>query len=269
MDALASHPINFNSICKWLGYEVKPLQMHPIQLAMYDSPSELFRVMSLKDGTTCFEDSDLVQAFIEASQASTQAYQLVWLKELGRVHASSVQGALVELITNTEIVLPNRRIDVSGTSILIDSNYAALDDAVFTLVTQDAALKRRFPVNIHLDYLPPEQELFVLEQLCQAAELVNLDSEFLSQVVKVGASVREQQAEGSLQSLAPPTIAAYMACLRLKSRLSHLSPQEAVLRTVLGNHTSDDTDVVQTVLNEVFGLQSEDECDLAQTASMF
>jgi len=268
LDALTMNTSNFMHICKALGFEPLPLRVHAVQLAMYESPSELFRRRCLSAGNTSWEDSELVQAFTKASE-DQGGRELVWVKELGRVVSGSVLSGLVELISQTDIVLPDRRIDVSRVAILVDSNYAAVDDASFTLVSKDAAVQRRFPLNLRVDYLPDEQELLVLDRLWKHADVGPMGPDLLRKVVKLGNRIRAEQAEGNLQSVAPPTLSSYLTLLTISHRLPHLSPQDVALSTLLGNHTSDDTDVVESVLNEVFGLQTEDETDLSQAASMF
>ena len=52
---------------------------------------------------------------------------------------------------------------------MADSNYQAETDSVHTLVTLDDALKRRFSINLTLDYLTPEQEVEVLQHILTEA----------------------------------------------------------------------------------------------------
>ena len=88
------------------------------------------------------------------------------------MHSSSVQGGLLNLIVKGDIVLPDgSRIDGRGISWVADSNYQAEQDATHTLVTLDDALKRRFSINLTLDYLSAEQEMQVLHHILEEATL--------------------------------------------------------------------------------------------------
>jgi len=70
-----------------------------------------------------------------------------------------------------EILLPDStRIDGSKTAWVADSNYQRENYDVHTLVTFDDALKRRFGVNLTLDYLTAEQEVQVLQHITREVE---------------------------------------------------------------------------------------------------
>ena len=166
LEALYMVPENFLGICAGLGYNSLPLKLYPIEMATYEAPGELYQRRALKDGTTYDEKSRLVMSLEEAAQCRGQCYPLIWLREIGRVHSSSVQGGLLNLMTRGDIVLPNgTRIDGRGIAWVADSNYQAEQDSTHTLVTLDDALKRRFSINLTLDYLTTEQEVQVLHQI--------------------------------------------------------------------------------------------------------
>ena len=64
-----------------------------------------------------------------AAQANGCFYPLVWLREMGRVHSSSVQGELVNPMSKYDILLPDgRRLDGSKVDWVADSNYQADGD---------------------------------------------------------------------------------------------------------------------------------------------
>ena len=87
---------------------------------------------------------------------------------MGRVHSSSVQGGLLNLMSKYDILLPDgRRLDGSKVAWVADSNYQAEGDSTHTLVTLDDALKRRFTINLTLDYLDLLQEVQVLQHICR------------------------------------------------------------------------------------------------------
>ncbi|MGO9015464.1 MAG: hypothetical protein ACLQF0_10830 [Dissulfurispiraceae bacterium] len=166
LEALYLVPANFESICSGLGFLVLPLKLYPVEMAIYEAPGELFQRRSLKNGTTFDEKSRLVEALEDATKSNGRYYPLVWLREMGRVHSSSVQGGLLNLMTKGDIVLPDgSRIDGQQIGWVADSNYQAERDSTHTLVVLDDAIKRRFSINLTLDYLSAENEVQVLQHL--------------------------------------------------------------------------------------------------------
>lgn len=164
-------PENFQTVCETLGYEPLPIKLYPIEMATFEAPGELYQRRSLQGGTTFDEPSRLVQALEDASRAGGRFYPLVWLREMGRVHSSSVQGGLLNLMSKYDILVPDgRRLDGTRISWVADSNYQAEGDSTHTLVTLDDALKRRFTINLTLDYLDPLQEIQVLRHLLEEGE---------------------------------------------------------------------------------------------------
>lgn len=168
LEALHLVPENFLGICKALEYEARPLKLYPVEMATYEAPGELYQRRALKNGTTYDEKSALVLSLEEANRCRGQQYSLIWLREIGRVHSSSVQGGLLNLMTKSDIVLPDgTRIDGQGISWVADSNYQAEHDSTHTLVTLDDALKRRFSINLTMGYLTAEEEVQVLHQILE------------------------------------------------------------------------------------------------------
>jgi hypothetical protein len=168
LDALHLVPDNFRIVCAGLEQKPLPLRLYPIEMATYDTPGELYSRRALKDGTTYDEKSALVTALEQAEACAGKSYNLIWLREMGRVHSAGVQGGLLNLMTKGSIVLPGgRRLAGSGISWVADSNYQAEQDCTHTLVTLDDALKRRFSINLTLDYLSITQEIQVLQYLIQ------------------------------------------------------------------------------------------------------
>ncbi len=166
IEALHLVPENFQRLCESLGLQPLPIKLYPIEMATFEAPGELYQRRSLRDGTTFDEPSRLVQALEDASQAHGQYYPLVWLREMGRVHSASVQGGLLNLMSKYDILVPDgRRLKGSKISWVADSNYQAEGDSTHTLVTLDDALKRRFTINLTLDYLDPYQEIQVLRNI--------------------------------------------------------------------------------------------------------
>jgi len=214
-----------------------------------------------------------VEALEEAGRLRGKAYPLIWLRELGRVHSPSVQGGLLDMMTRGDIVLSDgARINGQGIAWVADSNYQAEQDATHTLVTFDDALKRRFSVNITLNYLSAEQEVQVVREILKSGPLRSPGThadELIDKGVQLGHAIRRQKAEGNLLSVPAPTIWGYLAFLRMAVRLPHLTPQQVAMSTLLGLCSREDRKQVAGVLNEVFGLQSFDEGDPAIGVNLF
>lgn len=273
IEALNRVPDNFFALAAALEYPKKPLRLFPIQILVYETPGELYQRRALKDGTTYDEKSGLVQALETASRLSKNNYPLIWLRELGRVHSSSVQGGLLDMMNKDEISLPDgSRIDATGISWVADSNYQAETESVHTLVVFDTALKRRFLINVTLDYLPVGQEALVVREILKKEKprgYQKEDEELIDKVVQLGNAIRRQRDEGNLHSAPPPTISGYLAFLRMAIRLRHLSLQQVALATLLGHCSREDSKQAAAVLNEVFGLQTIEADDPAMGVNLF
>jgi hypothetical protein len=270
LEALSLVPENFRAICRAQGYRELPLRVFPIEMATYEAPGELFQRRALKNGTTYDETSKLVNAIEEAAKIRGDYYVMIWLREMGRVHSSSVQGGLLNLMTKSDIVLPDgRHLDGQGIAWAADSNYQAEQDSTHTLVTFDDALRRRFSVNLTMDYLSAEQEAQILGRLVEQMHIGQGGDGLIAKVVKLGNVIRRHRAEGNLQSVAPPTIYGYLAFLRMIQSLTHLTPQQAAMATLLGNASRDDQKHVTGVLNEVFGLRAETGDDPTMGGNLF
>ncbi|MEW6600127.1 MAG: hypothetical protein AB1499_04075 [Nitrospirota bacterium] len=258
IEALYLVPENFHNVCTALGLPVRPLHLYPVEMATYEAPGELYQRRALRDGTTYDEKSRLAMALEDAEKNGKKQHSLIWLREIGRVHSSSVQGGLLNLMTKGDIVLPDgARINGNIISWIADSNYQAEHDSTHTLVTFDDALKRRFSINLTLDYLSAEQEVQVLEHIFRetgGSGKINLD--LIVKVVQLGNVIRQQRGEGNLRSITPPTIYGYIAFLRMANALPHFSIQQVAQVTLLGNASMDDRKKASSVFNEVFGLQS-------------
>ena len=269
IEALYLVPENCTALCVALSFEYKPLKVFPVPICTYETPSELFSRRAIKNGATYDEDSRLVQALEEAVSIKEHSYPVIWLREIGRAHAASVQGGLLDLMTRTEILLPDgRRIDTSNVAFVADSNYQAADD-VHTQVTFDDALKRRLAFNITMEYLSADQEVEVLRQLMGTWVIPkHLDHDPLLKLVQLGQSVRRCRAEGALLSVVPPTIYGSLACLRMLRELPHLSLQQVTAVTLLGNASPSDKKLIPGIYQEVFGLAVEEDEELAMGSSV-
>lgn len=255
IEALYRVPENFHPVCQALGFSMEPLEVYPIEMAIYETPGELYQRRSLENGTTFDEKSMLIRALERAAATKDDCHPVIWLREMGRVHTSSVQGGLLDLMTKDDIFLPDgRRINGQGIAWVADSNYQAEEDSTHTLVTLDDALKRRFTVNLTLDYLSPEQEVQVLGYIFKNGKEPNPD--LLAKVVKLGKLIRQKRSEGNLQSLPPPTIWGYIAFIRMAQALPQMSLQQVSMATLLGNANLEDLKVIPSLMNEVFGLKT-------------
>ena len=269
IEALYRVPDNFPALCRALGFPEKPIELYPIEMVTYETPGELYHRRALKDGTTYDEESNLVQSLRKGETVIEQAYPLIWLREMGRVHSASVQGGLLNLMTKGDILLPdNTRLSGRRIAWIADSNYQAEQDSSHTLVTFDDALKRRFPLNITLDYLPADLEITVLEHILKQ-ENHPVDSERIAQVVRLGQEIRRMKAEGQLQSVIPPTIYGYLAFLDMARTLPHFTNQQLAGATLLGNVSMEDQSLCSSVLNQVFGFQFAEEEQMSIEGNLF
>jgi hypothetical protein len=266
-------PSNLRAILHGMGRaSSKAPLLYAIQMATFDSPSELYSRRALKDGETWDEDSIMVKALRDAA-SQTDSLPVFWLREMGRVASAQIQGALLDLITPHPILLPDgSRIQVSACWIA-DSNYQAEHDATHTLVPFDEALKRRFSHQVTLPWLPAEQEAEVLKHLLSqrltAEQRSRIPDEALDKTVKLGASIRARKAEGVLSTLVPPTIYSYLAFLELLARTGW-SVWDAACCTLLGNASQQDAKLLPSVFNEAFGLAvAPDEMAESTAGSLF
>jgi len=254
LDALYLAPENFRVVCERLGLPQKPLRLFPIEMALFETPGEIFQRRSLRDGTTYDEPSPLVRSLQQIASGKDEACPLIWLREIGRVHSAVVQGGLLNLMTDGDIILPGGcRIAGSGIAWIADSNYQAQSDASHSLVLFDDALKRRFSINITLDYLPPELEVSVVARLLEGRSHGSFSAEQVSGVVRIGQAIRNHRAEGRLRSVPPPTIAGYLSFFRTAAAVPHMSPQQLLNVTLLGNASSEDQKLIPGLFGEVFG----------------
>jgi len=260
LEALSRVPENFLAICRGLGFPLLPLKIYPIEMATFEAPGELYQRRSLKDGSTYDERSRLVQALEEAVQLQGKYYNLIWLREIGRVQSASVQGGLLNLMHRGEILLPDgSRLDGRAIAWVADSNYQSEHDATHTLCVLDDALKRRFSLQLTVGYLDAAAEVKVLDYILREDGVESCAPETLVQIVRLGQAIRQQRAEGNLLSVPPPTIYGYLALLRMYLRLPHLDLRQAAASTILGHASQDDQKVAASVFAQVFGLQTQED----------
>jgi len=269
IEALCSVPGNFGPICEDLGRTVKTVRLLPIEMAVYETPGELYFRRAIREGTTFDDPSQLVRALVKTAEDRDTYYNVIWLREMGRVHSPSVQGGLLNLMTRDDIVLPDgTRLSAHGIAWVADSNYQAAHDSTHTLVTLDDALRRRFGSNLTMDYLSGDLEAVVLEHLIEESSDFHADADLINRVVRLGQIIRRHRSEGSLQSVVPPTIYGYLAFLRKAHKMPELMHQHVAQATLLGNASRRDQELIPGILQEVFGIQTANE-DETLTANLF
>lgn len=254
--ALGDVPKNYQLVCRYLGKRGKKIKVYPIEMAQFETSAELYARRGLKDGNTIDEDSVIIEAFKDAQQLKKTHDVLIWLRELGRTHSSSVQGGLLDILCEGNIYHRNEIIDGSGIGVIADSNYQAEADFTHDLVEFDAALKRRLPVNITMSYLDANSEAVIIRELAKSKRIFNkLDYDIYEKTIQLGNLIREQQQNGNLRSIIPPNIKGYMTFLEFMAALKHMSPFTVAQYTMIGNATNDDLKIVVALFNEAFGIR--------------
>jgi MoxR-like ATPase len=253
IEAIAYVPENWEALCGYLGVKHLPLQVFPIEMAVFETISEIYSRRALSHGQTYDEPSAIVQAIRKASEMIGQVYPLIWLREIGRAPTASVQGGLLNLMTKGLVRLNNDEM-VSGMGIawIADSNYHTDDSSSHVLVTQDDALNRRWTVNVAFDYLTPEQETEILKFHKMQGYIPPINEELILQVVNLGREIRERRRQGSLLSLAPPSIYGFAAFLRASHRHGRLSPLEIAENTLLGAASMTDRESARVLFADAF-----------------
>jgi MoxR-like ATPase len=251
---------NFASIVASLQHQVKPIIIFPIEMAKYETPGEFIFRRSLKNGTTFDEKSELVDALYRAQELRETHYVVIWLREMGRVHSSNVQGGLLNLMSKSELILGENR-TLSGRDIcwIADSNYQAESDANFTLVQLDTALQRRFSVNVTIDYLEPELEFKILSNIIEQDTDLELDHGLIWEAVKLGTAIRSQRSLGNLLSVPPPTIYGYLSYYKMVKQLNNLSHKLIAKVSLLGHANTQDQKYIPLVFNEVYSYEMQDD----------
>lgn len=250
LEALYRVPENFLTLCAALGLPGKPLKLYPVEMAIFETPGEVLQRRALRDGCTYDEASPLVRALRAIAEDQEECHPLVWLREIGRVHSPVVQGGLLNLMSPGDIILPDgERLDGSAVSWVADSNYQAQADSTYLLAAFDDALRRRFSVNVTLDYLPLELEIQVMGRLLGKESAQR--AEAIRELVSFSHAIRRQRAEGNMRSVTPPTIAGYLSYFRMEKALPHFSRRQLLMVTLLGNATSEDRERIPGLLSEM------------------
>jgi hypothetical protein len=251
VEAISRQPENFRLLCQYLGLAYKPIVLFENDMVLYETPGELYQRRSIKNHETIDLESFLVRSLSIGMTKCSAHYILIYLKEMGRVINATIQNGLLNLMSKSTIVLPNQqKIDGSQISYIADSNYQASEDAEHTLVQFDTALKRRFTLNIHLEYLSEQDEIVVLQQVLEPG-YKKLDKKLIENIVRLGKVVRQYKAEGTLTSVVPPTIYGYLTCYRMAVSLS-VNTEIVIMNTLLGNASTEDQKLADSIIQNVF-----------------
>lgn len=258
LETLASDSGAWEALCKGMGAPCKPLKVFPIEMVLFETPGELYNHRAIANGATFDEESILVKALREAEQCADAAYCLIWLREMGRVHSASVQGGLLNLITDGAVRLPKGDV-IDGTRIawVADSNYNTEETATHTLVELDSALARRATINIPFDYLSSEEEERITRYFVDQGYLPEVEESLIKKIVQLGQDIRAQRKQGNLQTAAPPTLHGYFAFLKMAHHLRHLPRQTVAGMTLLGSAAPADRKQLVSLCNAVFGITQE------------
>lgn len=254
IEALTRQEDNFSLLCKYLDIPFERIRIFEIEMALFDTPAELYQRRSLKNGETYDEASPLVVAMKEGMKAKKDEIPLIFLKEMGRVHTAAIQGGLLNLMTRSDVILPNQnRIPGGKIGFIADSNYQAVDDAQHTLVTFDEALKRRFTINVLMGYLSEPEELAITEHLLKKDNArVKIDEDLLRKIIHLGSTIRDYRSQGNLLSVVPPTIYGYLTVYRMVKYLPSIDIPVIISNTLLGNASDEDQRMIDTLIQNVF-----------------
>lgn len=253
VEAISYQPENFRLICKYLDFPYKPVLISEIEMSEFDTPSEVYKRRAFDENGTYDEDSNLIVALKDAAELSKDHYVVIFLKEMGRVHTASIQGALLNLLTKSAIKLKNETIPGGNVCFIADSNYQAIDEAQHTLVTLDEALKRRFSINIGIDYLSANVEQSVLECILKnRMESIKIDKEMTEKIITLGHEIRQYRSDGSMHSVVAPTIDGYINVYEMSKRNPQWGIQRVLTRTILGHASKEDQKIVDTLIQSLF-----------------
>jgi MoxR-like ATPase len=246
---LLFRPSNFETICTVLGIPLLPLAVYSCQIGRFDGPSELIFRRTARGGDIFDEDSILVKALKEQDKRKSENYAVILLPELGRALSEAIQGALVELISDTVLLDSDRRLLLTDhVCWLTDSNYADTTGE-YSLVRLDQALSRRLSLSIEMFHPGEEQECAILRTLVPGSA-----PEELARIVRLAAGVRRARAERSLMDVPPPALDACAAFLRMRAKLPHVPVENLVFSTVLANCAPADRSRAGDLFANTFGV---------------
>ena len=243
---------NFKSICSIIGQKAKPIKLYPNEVPLYETPQELFQRRSIKNGETYDEHSALINNILKAKGNINTHYPVIWLRELGGCISSSVLRGLLNIIDDNLILPSGDKIDISMVSWITDSNYLVENSSVDSLVELPDPLKRRLIVNIAMNYLSPEEENLIINELLNQ-EGIKVSPELqkiIWQIINLGNILRDYKSTGELISANHPTIDSMLAMVKMKISLPYLSISDITNFTLFGSVKSDEKKLVPLILSE-------------------
>ena len=208
---------NWQALCTALGSPVKPLKLYPIETLIYETPGELFQRRALRDGTTYDEKSALVNAIEDAVRSVDNHYPLIWTRELGRVHSTSVQGGLLDMITKGDIALSDGSGSTVGGSLGLQTAITRLK-----LMPPTHWLPSTTPSSAGIPSTSPWTTSQPNKRSWCCGEILKRnkprgfkksDDELIEKVVQLGHAIRRQREEGNCTRRHRPLSAAiWLSC---------------------------------------------------------
>jgi len=253
IEAITEEPENFRLLCEYAGYDYKPPLLYEIEMVKFDTPGECHERTRIKSTGTVDVPSLIIDALLDARKKQKDHYPIVYFMEMGRVHTASIQGGLLNIVGKPYVKLAdNKKIPTDNVCFIADSNYQAADDATYTLVTFDAALKRRFDINMSIPHFPEENQVHILHDLVHDTLDKNPDVELIKNIIRLGQEIRQYKAEGNLESVTEPNPKGYLTCYEMIKSLPGIGIDLAISNTMLGNAASDDLKLVDSSIQNVF-----------------
>ncbi len=268
IESFAYQPENFKRLCKALGCVHKPITYFPVEMSTFESPAEVHFRRGFDDKGTFDEFSPIVKALSEAQDLVDDYYCVIHCKEMGRTLSSTIQGSLLNLMSAGIIELRDgTRLSGKGIRWITDSNYQASEgEMVHTLSVQDDALKRRYPVNLTMNYLSLEEEIEIVDRITRKQKGKGTEHrELCISAVKLGHRIRKEREEGNILSAVPPTIQGYISFINYSRCFPYLEGEQVANVTLLGNICNAEKAQASSICNEVFGLADFEDEEVEET----
>jgi energy-coupling factor transporter ATP-binding protein EcfA2 len=253
IEAITEEPENFKLLCEYSGYEYKPPHLYEIEMVKFDTPGECHERTVIKNRDTVVVPSEIIEALLDSQEKKKDHYPIVYFMEMGRVHTASIQGGLLNIVGKPHVkALDNQKIPTGNVCFIADSNYQAADDATYTLVTFDEALKRRFDINLSIPHFPEENQVHIMHDLVHDTLDKKPDVELIKNIIKLGQMISQYKAEGNLVSVTEPNPKGYLTCYEMIKTLPGIGINLAITNSMLGNAATDDLKLVDTSIQTVF-----------------
>jgi len=253
IEAITEEPENFRLLCEYAGYEYKPPLLYEIEMVKFDTPGECHEKTVIKDKNTVDVPSAIIEALLDAQEKATDHYPIVYFMEMGRVHSASIQGGLLNIVGKPFVkTLDNKKVPTGRVCFIADSNYQAAGDATYTLVVLDAALKRRWDINLNIPHFPEENQVQIMYDLVYETLDKKPDLELIKNLIKLGQMIYQYKAEGNLVSVSEPNPKGYLTCYEMIKAMPGNGINLNVTNSMLGNAATEDLKLVDTSIQTVF-----------------